>query len=57
MAEANSRAMRQAMTDKCPGLPAKLWDDQASSLYEAKSTYSAELRLLYALFFVLYLLF
>ncbi len=51
--------MRQAMTvtDMCPGEPAKLWDDPASSLYEAKSTYSAELRPLYTLFLVLYLLF
>ncbi len=39
------------------GVPAKLWDDQVSLLNEAKSTYSAEQRLLYALFLVLYLLF
>ncbi len=37
-----SRPMRRAMTDKCPGAAAKLWDDQASSLCEAKSTYSGE---------------
>jgi hypothetical protein len=49
--------MRRAMTDKCPGAPAKLWDDQASSLYEVKPTYSAERRLLNALFLVLFLLF
>ena len=52
-----SRPMRRAMTDKCPGAAAELWDDQASSLCEAKSTYSGEQRLLYALFLVLYLLF
>ena len=52
-----SRPMLRAMTDKCPGVAAKLWDDQASSLCEAKSTYSGEQRLLYALFLVLYLLF
>jgi hypothetical protein len=45
------------MTDKCPGVPAKLCDDQASLLYEAKPTYSAERRQLYALFLVLFLLF
>ncbi len=42
------------MTDKSPAAPAQLRDD---SLYEAMPTYSAELRLLYALFLVLYLLF
>ena len=57
LADADSRPMRRAMTDKCPGAAAKLWDDQASSLCEAKSTYSGEQRLLYALFLVLYLLF
>ena len=40
--DADSRPMRRAMTDKCPGAAAKLWDDQASSLCEAKSTYSGE---------------
>ncbi len=49
--------MRRAMTDKCPGVPAKLWDDQASPLYEAKPTYSVERRLLYTLFLVLFILF
>jgi hypothetical protein len=45
------------MTDKFPWAPAKLRYQQASSLYQAKSTYSAERKLLYELFFVLYLLF
>ncbi len=45
------------MTDKCPGKPAKLWDDQASQFNEAKPTYSAERILLYALCLVLFLLF
>ena len=45
------------MTDKCPGVPAKLWDDQVSPLYEAKASYSAERRLLYTLFLVLFILF
>ena len=49
--------MRRAMTDKCPGAAAEHWDDQASSLCEAKSTYSGEQGLLYALCLVLYLLF
>ena len=40
-----------------PGAAAKLWDDEASSLCETKSTYSCEQWLLYALFLVLYLLF
>jgi hypothetical protein len=59
VADANSRPMRQAimMTDKCPGVPAKLWDDQASLFYEAKPTYSAERRLLYAIFLVSFILF
>ena len=56
-ADANSRPMRRAMTDKCPGAAAKLWDEQASSFCKAKSTYSGQQRLLYALFLVLYLLF
>ena len=56
-ADAVSRPMRRAMTDKCPGAAAELWDDQASSLCEAKSTYSGEQGLLYALCLVLYLLF
>jgi hypothetical protein len=47
LADTNLRPMHQAMTDKCPGVPAKLWDDQASPLYEAKTTYSAERILLY----------
>ena len=47
--------MRPAMTNK--SLAASAWDDQASLLYEAKSTFSAQQRLLYALFLVLYLLF
>ncbi len=55
--DANSRPIRQTMTDKFPGAPTKLWDDQASSHYEAKPTYSAEKRILYALFLVLFLLF
>ena len=38
LADADSRPMRRAMTDRCPGAAAKLWDDQASSLCEAKST-------------------
>ena len=37
-----SRPMRRVMTDKCPGVAAEHWDDQASSLCEAKSTYSGE---------------
>ncbi len=51
--------MRQAMTDKCPGVPAELLDDQASlfQVNEAKPIYSAERRLLYALCLVLFLLF
>ena len=49
--------MRRAMTDECPGSPATLWEDQTSLLYEAKPTHSAERRLLYALFLVLFLLF
>ena len=59
LADADSRPMRPAMTDKCPGAAAtwKLWGDQASSLCEAKPTYSCEQRLLYALFLGLYLLF
>ena len=57
LVDAYSRPMHQAMTDKCPGAPAKLWGEQASSHYEAKPTYSAEKRLLYALFLVLFLLF
>ena len=59
LADADSRPMRRAMTDRsrCPGAAAKLWDDQASLLCEAKSTYSGEQRLLYALNLVLYLLF
>ncbi len=57
MADTNSRIMCLAMTDECPGVPAMLWDDKVSSLYEANSTYSAERRLLYALFLVLSLLF
>ncbi len=57
LADANLRPMRQAMTDKCPGVPAKLWDDQASPFNEANPTYSAERRLLYALRLVLFILF
>ena len=57
LVDAYSRPMHRAMTDKCPGAPAKLWGEQASSHYEAKPTYSAEKRLLYALFLVLFLLF
>ncbi len=57
LADANLRPMRRAMTDKFPGVPAKLWDDQASPFNEAKPTYSAERRLFYALCLVLFLLF
>ncbi len=57
LVDAYSRLMHQAMTDKCPGAPAKLWDRQASSHYEAKFKYSAGKRLLYVLFLVLFLLF
>ncbi len=57
LADANLRTLRRAMTDKCPGVPAKLWDDQASPFNGAKSTYSAERRLLYALCLVLFLFF
>ena len=57
LANTNCRPTRPAMTDKSPAAPAQLRDDQANSLYEAMPTYSAELRLLYALFLVLYLLF
>jgi hypothetical protein len=46
LADAISHPMRQGMTDKCPGVPAKLCDDQASLYYEAMPTYSAERRLL-----------
>ncbi len=49
LADANSRPMRWAMTVKCPWAPAKLRDQQGSSLYQAKSTYEAEQQLLYAL--------
>jgi hypothetical protein len=57
LADANLRPMLRAMTDKCPGVPAKLWDDQASPFNKATPTYSAERRLLYALCLVLFLLF
>jgi hypothetical protein len=57
LVDAYSRPMHRAMTDKCPGAPAKLWGEQASSHYEAKPKYSAEKRLLYVLFLVLFLLF
>ena len=57
LADANTRLMRWGMTDECPGLPATLWEGQTSLLYEAKPTHSAERRLLYALFLVLFLLF
>ena len=55
--DTNSRPMLQAMTDKCLGAQATLQNEHASSVYEARSTYSAEKRLLYALCHVLYLLF
>ncbi len=42
--------MTRTMTDKFRGVPAKLRDEQASSLYQAKSTFSAEQRLLFAFF-------
>ena len=57
LADTNSRPVRRAMTEKCPGAPAVLWDEQESSRYQDKSTFPAEQRLLYALFFLLYLLF
>ncbi len=57
LSDTNQRPMRRAMTDKCPGVPAKRWDDQASLFNEAKPTYSAERRLLYALCLVLLILF
>ena len=57
LVDAYSRPMHRAMTDKCPGAPAKLWGEQASSHYEAKFKYSTEKRLLYVLFLVLFLLF
>ena len=57
LVDAYSRPMHRAMTDKCPGAPAKLWGEQASSHYEAKPKYSAEKRLFYVLFLVLFLLF
>ena len=53
----NSRPMLRAMTDKCLGAPATLQNEHSSSFYEARSTYSAEKRLLYTLCHVLYLLF
>ena len=56
-ADANSLPMRPAMNDRSPAASAKLRDDQTSLFYEAMSTYSAEPRILYALFLVLYLLF
>jgi hypothetical protein len=55
--DANSLPMRPVMNDRSPAASAKLLDDQTSLFYEAMSTYSAEPRLLYALFLVLYLLF
>ncbi len=55
--DANSRLIRRTMTDKCPGAPTKHWDDQASLHYEDKPTYSAEKRVLYALYLVLFVLF
>ncbi len=57
MADAICRPMRPEIAEKSPAAPAQLQDDQASLLYEAMPTYLAELRLLYALFLVLYLLF
>ena len=57
LADTNSRPMRPEMTDKCPGAPAVLWDEQKSLLYQYKSTYPAVRRLLYVLFFLLYWLF
>ncbi len=42
LADANSRPMRGAMTVKCPWAPAKLRDQQESSLYPAKSTFEAD---------------
>ena len=54
LADAKCRPMRRAMTDKCPGAPAKVQDEHASSLYEAKPTYLAEQILFYTLFLVLY---
>ena len=42
LADTNSRPMLRAMTDKCPGAPETLQNEHASSLYEARSTYSAE---------------
>ena len=57
LVDADSSPMHRGVTDNSPGAAAKLWDDKASSLCEAKSTYSGEKRLLYALFLVLYLLF
>ena len=57
LVDAYSRLMHRGMTDKCPAAPAKLWGEQASSHYEAKPKYSAEKRLLYVLFQVLFLLF
>jgi hypothetical protein len=57
LADANCRPMRPEIADKSPAAPAQLRDDQASSLNEAMPTYSAEIRLLYTLSLVLYLLF
>jgi hypothetical protein len=59
LADANSRPMRRAMTDKWPVAPAALRDsDEVESLlYQNKSTYLGEWRLLYALIVLLHLLF
>ena len=57
LADTNCRPMHPEMTDKSPAASSQLLDDQASSPYEARPTYSAKRRLLYALFRVLYLLF
>ncbi len=57
LADANSRPMRWAMTVKCPWAPAKLCAQQASSPSQAKSTYVAGRKPLYALLFILFLFF
>ncbi len=50
MSGGNPCPMRWAMTVKCPWAPAKLHDQQESSLYQAKSRFEAEWQLVYVLF-------
>ncbi len=52
LANANLRPMLQAMTDECPGVPAKLWDDQANRFM--KRSRHIQLREDYYTHYVLY---